>query len=248
MADDLKFGIDLEPNLDAFEKSWKQQEDKIQSIIDRHEFKIKITGVADLDKIEAQLKRINEIQRQTNKPMTAYRAAQIDIQREVALRNQQATQMQLVNIMREKESQEIQKTAKIRAQAEAAQVRLNNAQEKGVATTNAQTRAFQAQSGVLTGLRQFMNSYLSILGAYRLVNNIKDITAQFELQRVSLRALTQDAEFADTLFNRIKATAIESPFSVKQMITYTKQLAAYRVENHHDMQLLCVRCFYYCFV
>ena len=231
MADDLKFGIDLEPNLDAFEKSWKQQEDKIQSIIDRHEFKIKITGVADLDKIEAQLKRINEIQRQTNKPMTAYRAAQIDIQREVALRNQQATQMQLVNIMREKESQEIQKTAKIRAQAEAAQVRLNNAQEKGVVTTNAQTRAFQAQSGVLTGLRQFMNSYLSILGAYRLVNNIKDITAQFELQRVSLRALTQDAEFADTLFNRIKATAIESPFSVKQMITYTKQLAAYRVEN-----------------
>lgn len=231
MADDLKFGIDLEPNLDAFEKSWKQQEDKIQSIIDRHEFKIKITGVADLDKIEAQLKRINEIQRQTNKPMTAYRAAQIDIQREVALRNQQATQMQLVNIMREKESQEIQKTAKIRAQAEAAQVRLNNAQEKGVATTNAQTKAFQAQSGVLTGLKQFMNSYLSILGAYRLVNNIKDITAQFELQRVSLRALTQDAEFADSLFNRIKATAIESPFSVKQMVTYTKQLAAYRVEN-----------------
>ena len=231
MADDLKFGIDLEPNLDAFEKSWKQQEDKIQAIIDRHEFKIKITGVADLDKIEAQLKRINEIQRQTNKPMTAYRAAQIDIQREVALRNQQATQMQLVNIMREKESQEIQKTAKIRAQAEAAQVRLNNAQEKGVATTNAQTRAFQAQSGVLTGLKQFMNSYLSILGAYRLVNNIKDITAQFELQRVSLRALTQDAEFANSLFNRIKATAIESPFSVKQMITYTKQLAAYRVEN-----------------
>lgn len=231
MADDLKFGIDLEPNLDAFEKSWKQQEDKIQGIIDRHEFKIKITGVADLDKIEAQLKRINEIQRQTNKPMTAYRAAQIDIQREVALRNQQATQMQLVNIMRERESQEIQKTAKMRAQAEAAQVRLNNAQEKGVATTNAQTKAFQTQSGVLTGLRQFMNSYLSILGAYRLVNNIKEITAEFELQRVSLRALTQDAEFADSLFNRIKATAIESPFSVKQMVTYTKQLAAYRVEN-----------------
>ena len=160
MADDLKFGINLEPNLDAFEKSWKQQEDKIQAIIDRHEFKIKITGVADLDKIEAQLKRINEIQRQTNKPMTAYRAAQIDIQREVALRNQQATQMQLVNIMREKESQEIQKTAKIRAQAEAAQVRLNNAQEKGVTTTNAQTRASQAQSGVLTGFMQLMNSYL----------------------------------------------------------------------------------------
>lgn len=233
MADDLKFGIDLEPNLDAFEKSWKQQEDKIQSIIDRHEFKIKITGVADLDKIEAQLKRINEIQRQTNKPMTAYRAAQIDIQREVALRNQQATQMQLVNIMREKESQEIQKTAKIRAQAEAAQIRLNKAQEKGILNTTAQTKAFQTQAGVLNGLKQYMNAYISILGVKRLVDNIKDITSEFELQRVSLRALTQDTNFANELFEKIKASAVESPFSVKDMISYTKQLAAYRVENEN---------------
>lgn len=233
MADDLKFGINLEPNLDAFEKAWKQQEDKIQSIIDRHEFKIKITGVADLDKIEAQLKRINEIQRQTNKPMTAYRAAQIDIQREVALRNQQATQMQLVNIMREKESQEIQKTAKIRAQAEAAQIRLNKAQEKGILNTTAQTKAFRTQAGVLNGLKQYMNAYISILGIKRLVDNIKDITSEFELQRVSLRALTQDTNFANELFEKIKASAVESPFSVKDMISYTKQLAAYRVENEN---------------
>lgn len=231
MADELKFGINLEPDLDEFEASWAKQEKKIQDIIDKHSFELKITATQDLNKLEAQLKRIVDLQNRSAKPLTAYRAGQLDIQREVALRNQQATQIQLVNIARQKEEQEIQRTAKMRAQAEAAQAKLNAAQERGVATTNAQTRAFQTQSGVLTGLRQFMNSYLSILGAYRLVSNIKDITAQFELQRVSLAALTQDAEFASSLFSKIKATAIESPFSVKQMITYTKQLAAYRFEN-----------------
>ena len=231
MADELKFGINLEPNLGEFEASWAKQEKKIQSIIDKNTFRIKVAGTQDLDKLEAQLRRITDLQNRSAKPLTAYRAGQLDIQREVALRNQQATQIQLVNIAREKEAQEIQRTAKMKAQAEAAQARLNAAQERGVATTNAQTRAFQTQSGVLTGLRQFMNSYLSILGAYRLVSNIKDITSEFELQRVSLAALTQDAEFASSLFSKIKATAVESPFSVKQMITYTKQLAAYRFEN-----------------
>lgn len=231
MADELKFGINLEPNLGEFEASWAKQEKKIQSIIDKTTFRIKVAGTQDLDKLEAQLRRITDLQNRSAKPLTAYRAGQLDIQREVALRNQQATQIQLVNIAREKEAQEIQRTAKMKAQAEAAQARLNAAQERGVATTNAQTRAFQTQSGVLTGLRQFMNSYLSILGAYRLVSNIKDITSEFELQRVSLAALTQDAEFASSLFSKIKATAVESPFSVKQMITYTKQLAAYRFEN-----------------
>ncbi len=231
MADDLKFGINLEPNLEAFEKSWKTQEESIQKIIDKHEYKIKLSGVADLDAIEKQLERITKLQSQSAKPLTAYRAGQLANQREVMLLNQQATAAEVVRAAKERANAEEQKALKLKAQAEAAQVRLNNAQEKGVATTNAQTRAFQAQSGVLTGLKQFLNSYLSILGAYRLVDNIKDITAQFELQRVSLRALTQNAEFADSLFNKIKATAIESPFSVKQMIAYTKQLAAYRIEN-----------------
>lgn len=231
MADDLKFGINLEPNLEAFEKSWKTQEESIQKIIDKHEYKIKLSGVADLDAIEKQLERITKLQSLSAKPLTAYRAGQLANQREVMLLNQQATAAEVVRAAKERANAEEQKALKLKAQAEAAQVRLNNAQEKGVATTNAQTRAFQAQSGVLTGLKQFLNSYLSILGAYRLVDNIKDITAQFELQRVSLRALTQNAEFADSLFNKIKATAIESPFSVKQMIAYTKQLAAYRIEN-----------------
>ena len=108
---------------------------------------------------------------------------------------------------------------------------LNDVQQRNITTTNAQTVAYQHQSGALNGLKQFINSYISLLGGYRLLNNIKQITSEFELQRVSLRAITQDAEFADALFAKIKATAVESPFATKDLVTYTKQLAAYRIEN-----------------
>ena len=108
---------------------------------------------------------------------------------------------------------------------------LDDTQRRSTSITDAQTNAFQRQSGVLNGLKQFMNSYISLLGGYRLMSNIKQITSEFELQRVSLRAITQDAQFADALFAKIKATATESPFSTKDLVTYTKQLSAYRIEN-----------------
>lgn len=118
---------------------------------------------------------------------------------------------------------------------------LNASQQRNIQTVNLQTEAYKHQTGVLNGMKQFINSYISILGAARLGKNIKDITAEFELQRVSLRAITQDVAFADQLFANLKVTAQHSPFSTKDLVTYTKQLAAYRVENedlYDTMQML----------
>ena len=109
--------------------------------------------------------------------------------------------------------------------------RLNGVQRENTNVTNQQTQAYRSQTGVLTGLTQFANAYFSLLGAYRLATNIKEITAEFELQRVSLRALAQDALFADSLFEKIKKTSVVSPYSTKDLVTYTKQLKAYRIEN-----------------
>lgn len=109
--------------------------------------------------------------------------------------------------------------------------RLNGVQRENTNVTNQQTQAYRSQTGVLTGLTQFANAYFSLLGAYRLAANIKEITAEFELQRVSLKALTQDALFADSLFEKIKKTSVISPYSTKDLVTYTKQLKAYRIEN-----------------
>ena len=67
----------------------------------------------------------------------------------------------------------------------------------------------------------------------RFVRNIRQVTAEFELQRVALGGIIQDTEQANTLFRQIKAAAIESPFEIKDLVSYTKQLSAYRVETEN---------------
>ena len=65
----------------------------------------------------------------------------------------------------------------------------------------------------------------------RFVRNIREVTAEFELQRVALGSIIQDTERANSLFREIKAAAIESPFEVKDLVSYTKQLSAYQIET-----------------
>lgn len=64
------------------------------------------------------------------------------------------------------------------------------------------------------------------------VKNVREVTAEFELQRVALGSIIRDTEKANELFRQIKVAAIESPFQIKELVTYTKQLAAYGIESN----------------
>jgi len=74
-------------------------------------------------------------------------------------------------------------------------------------------------------------AYAGVALFARMLRNIREVTAEFELQQVALGAIIQDTEKASTLFEQIKTQAVRSPFEVKELVTYTKQLAAYRVES-----------------
>lgn len=67
--------------------------------------------------------------------------------------------------------------------------------------------------------------------AGRFIRNVREVTAEFELQRVALGSIIQDTERAEGLFRQIKAAAIESPFEIKDLVSYTKQLSAYQIET-----------------
>ncbi len=67
----------------------------------------------------------------------------------------------------------------------------------------------------------------------RFLRNVREVTAEFEMQRVALGGIIHDTEEANKLFRQIKAAAIESPFQIKELVTYTKQLSAYRVETEN---------------
>ena len=74
---------------------------------------------------------------------------------------------------------------------------------------------------VLFGIDQIKNY------ATRLV----EIRGEFELENKSLQILLQNKVKANELWEKTVALAVESPFRVKQLVSYTKQLAAYRIES-----------------
>ena len=63
------------------------------------------------------------------------------------------------------------------------------------------------------------------------ISKIVKVRGEFELQQVALRAIIQDRDKADKIFSQTLNQALKSPFQASQLITYTKQLAAYRIES-----------------
>ena len=122
--------------------------------------------------------------------------------------------------------------------AVSAEDRLANAKKKTTQATHAQNSAYKTQSGYLQRLFQRMIAYASVAQAMSFLRNIKDVTAEFELQRVALGALIQDAYKANAIFEQIKVQAVKSPYEVKDLVSYTKGLAAYGVEADELMDTM----------
>ena len=74
-------------------------------------------------------------------------------------------------------------------------------------------------------------AYFSLRQVTNFLRNIRAVTAEFEMQRVALGGIIQDSDKASELFKQIKAAAIKSPFEIKDLVSYTKQLSAYRIET-----------------
>lgn len=114
-------------------------------------------------------------------------------------------------------------------QAVKAQDRLAAESDKATGAIQRQNREFKKQSEVLAQLKSYAMNFLSVYGGIRLTKNLVDITGEFEMQRVSLQAILQDAEKGAAIFERIKDLAIVSPFQFKDLVSYTKQLSAFSV-------------------
>lgn len=114
--------------------------------------------------------------------------------------------------------------------------RQNKAIQAGIRhTANMTTEAkkLTMETGKVT---KYWNQFKNILGGAtsiyaikRILSNLIEITGEFELQRTTLRAILQDANKADVIFEKIKGLALVSPFNFKELISYTKQLSAFSI-------------------
>lgn len=63
------------------------------------------------------------------------------------------------------------------------------------------------------------------------ISKLVNVRGEFELQQRSLEAILQNKAQADQIFNKTVQLAVKSPFQIKELVTFTKQLAAYRIES-----------------
>ena len=88
----------------------------------------------------------------------------------------------------------------------------------------------------LSTLSRRLIAAFSINAISNYVSKVVQLRGEFALQQKALAAIVQDQKAANKLWEQTVALALKSPYRVKQLVTYTKQLAAYRVETQklHD--------------
>ena len=77
----------------------------------------------------------------------------------------------------------------------------------------------------------FITAAFAINTLQRFINKMISVRGEFELQQRSLQVLIGDIDKANVLWEKTINLAVKSPFRVKDLVTYTKQLAAYRIES-----------------
>lgn len=88
----------------------------------------------------------------------------------------------------------------------------------------------------LSTLSRRLIAAFSINAISNYVSKVVQLRGEFALQQKALAAIVQDQKAANKLWEQTVSLALKSPYRVKQLVTYTKQLAAYRVETQklHD--------------
>lgn len=245
MAENLRFPIvfDLEKGVEAAIKDWDgKYADKLEKAIQKRALNVKLKfdtkAFDNLDDVKRRLAEL-KITPLTPENKTAIR----DLVREL---KELARIMEKIQKFKGIELPELQmaKAAKLRkdvAQADEklrlsqervrqSEERLILSQQRAAQQADRTSKAYGTQSGYLERLIKKMAIYASFSMVGNFLTSVREVTAQFELQRVSLGAILQDANKGEQIFSQIKQFALNSPLSILDMTRYTKQLAAYKIE------------------
>ena len=105
-----------------------------------------------------------------------------------------------------------------------------NLKEAGV-NSRALTEQTSYMAGYMSRWAQRMAFAFSVGSIKNFIEQIASVRGQFELSERSLKAILQNKPKADEIFNKTVELAVKSPFRIKDLVDYTRQLSAYRIES-----------------
>ena len=248
MAEGLIFpiGFDLDKAVNQGSKDWENvYASKLESALAKRAINIKMKldtkNIGNLDEVKARLAqiKIEPITPETKDAIKALASELKSLAKALELVQKyskfSATSKAQIDAAKLRVQQErANANAALAAQRAAkAEENLAAAKLKTARAANVQKRAslnsYNSQLTYLDRLIKRLAVYWSIQQVGTFLSRVREVTAQFELQRVSLGAIIQDQTRANQLFSEIKAYALKSPVTIMDLTKYTKQLAAYKI-------------------
>ena len=107
--------------------------------------------------------------------------------------------------------------------------RASTAQKQLADSISMTNKTFLNQSTVASQLSTILGTTFSVYAIGSFIKQLATISGEFELQRVAMRAIIGDTEAADKIFQQVKELSVQSPFQFKDLLGFTKQLAAFSV-------------------
>jgi hypothetical protein len=187
-------------------------------------------GISATD-LANKLQQARQAQQQFND--AAKQQAQADVSGLIGMKGQQTTLNELKNYANElkrtmanldPKSQEWAKLNNIYKQTNREIKNIQNSMKD----VQKQSRSLMDISGQLARRLALVFSVSQITGY---VKKLIEVRGEFELQQRSLQAILQNKDEANRIWQQTVDLAVRSPFRVKELVSYTKQLAAYRIES-----------------
>lgn len=179
---------------------------------------------------KAYADRAKDYQTRNNKANTTYQGA-LDFSATANTLNRQVRAIEYLKEARMKLSQtDADYKRKLDILNAAIEQHNKNLKEAGV-NSRALTEQTSYMAGYMSRWAQRMAFAFSVGSIKNFVEQIASVRGQFELSERSLEAILQDKPKADEIFNKTVELAVKSPFRIKDLVDYTRQLSAYRIES-----------------
>lgn len=104
-------------------------------------------------------------------------------------------------------------------------------QQAGVQSKNLATRHRNLMD-IAGQLQRKLALVFSVSQIEGYISKLANVRGEFELQQRSLQAILQNKSQADEIFNKTVQLAVKSPYKIRELVSFTKQLAAYRIESN----------------
>lgn len=179
---------------------------------------------------KAYADRAKDYQTRNNKANTTYQGA-LDFSATANTLNRQVRAIEYLKEARMKLSQtDTDYKRKLDILNAAIEQHNKNLKEAGV-NSRALTEQTSYMAGYMSRWAQRMAFAFSVGSVKNFVEQIASVRGQFELSERSLEAILQNKPKADEIFNKTVELAVKSPFRIKDLVDYTRQLSAYRIES-----------------